>query len=273
MQRCKRGSELGDQAGTEVDVQVAHRVHVDRGAAAPRELWGASRRLADEFLEQAVELVERRRELVPGGRRDPAPGSLEPGETGLRPLPRRAIGDRPNPDPCVLLRPRAKGQPGIVGDRLQEALEAPDLKMNGALADKRARALGERRAGIANLAPGERPEEPNRVVLRAVALPVAGYDLLALAPFARLDPLFEQAVGGGRERAAVLPSQRLAKGRIGGDLTQPARLVLRPEGVKTGDGKAGAADCEVATQSPIPGKRDQVLVHGCRPYGTAAPSA
>jgi hypothetical protein len=123
----------------------------------------------------------------------------------------------------------------------------------------------ERRAGIANLAPGERPEEPNRVVLRAVALPVTRYDLLALAPFARLDRVFEQPVGGGRERAAVLPRQRLAKGRVGGDLTQPARLVLRPEGVKTVDGKAGAADREVAAQSPIPGKRDQVVVHGADP--------
>ena len=269
-QRCKGGSELGDEAGTEVDVQVAHRVHVDGGATAASELRGASRRFANEFLEQAVEFVERRGELFPGSRRDPAPGSLEPGEAGLRPLARRGIGDRPNPDPCLLLRPRAKGQPGIVGDRLQEALEAPDLEMNAALADQRARALGQRRAGSTNLAPRERPEEPNRVVLRAVALPVAGDDLLALAPSARLDPVLQQAVGSGRERATVLPGQRLAKGRIAGDLTQPFRLVLRPEGVKTGDGKAGAADCEVAAQSPISGKRDQVVVHGAEPRSTAS---
>ena len=141
--------------------------------------------------------------------------------------------------------------------------------MNGPLADECTGALGERRAGIANLAPSERAEEPDRVVLRAVALPVAGYDLLALAPLTRLDPGFEQAVGGGGERAAVLPGQRLAKGWVGGDLTQPARLVLRPEDLETGYGKAGAADREVTAKGPIPGKRDQVVVHDADPSSSA----
>ena len=158
-QRCKGGSELGDEAGTEVDVEVAHRVHVDGGAAAAGELRGASRRLADEFLEEAVELVERRGELVPRRRRDPVPGRLEPGETGRRPLARRGVGDRLNPDPCVLLRPRAKGQPGIVGDRLQEALEAPDLEMNAC-------ARGPARAS-AGRAPGRHREpRPTRAARR-----------------------------------------------------------------------------------------------------------
>jgi hypothetical protein len=63
--------------------------------------------------------------------------------------------------------------------------------MNRALTDQRAGPLGERRAGIANLAPSERAEEPDRVVLRAIALPIAGYDLLALASSARIDPVLE----------------------------------------------------------------------------------
>jgi hypothetical protein len=51
--------------------------------------------------------------------------------------------------------------------------------------------------------------------------------------------------------------------------TPLSRDVARVEGVKTGDGKTGAANCEVAAQSPIPAKRDQVVVHSADPRSTA----
>jgi hypothetical protein len=132
------------------------------------------------------------------------------------------------------------------------------------LADKRPRALGERGAFLANLTPGEWAEEADRVVLGAVALPIASDDFLALAPFARLAAFFEEAVDH-RERPAVLPSQRFAKGQVGGNLAQVGRFAVRAEGVESGDREAGAADREVAAKCPIPGERNEVVLHGRRP--------
>jgi hypothetical protein len=131
-----------------------------------------------------------------------------------------------------------------------------------ALADESERALRERRAIVAKLAPGEWSEGTDRVVLRAVALPIARDDLLAPALIARLANRLEQAVDRVCEDVAVLPRHGLSKGWVRGDLAQARRLVVGAESVETGDGKAGAANCEVASQSPIPAERHQVVIHG-----------
>jgi hypothetical protein len=51
---------------------------------------------------------------------------------------------------------------------------------------------------------------------------------------------------------------------VSGDVAKTGPFVAG-EDVKTSDGKAGAANCEVAAQGPIRAKRDQVVVHGRRP--------
>jgi hypothetical protein len=87
---------------------------------------------------------------------------------------------------------------------------------------------------------------------------------------ARLATRFEQAVTCVREGAAVLPGQGLAKGRVGGDVAQTGRFVVRAEGVKTSDRETGAANREVAAKGPIPGKRHQVVVHDADPRSTGS---
>jgi hypothetical protein len=89
-------------------VQVAHRVHVDRGATAARELWGANRRLAERVLEDVVEFVESRAELIARGRCDAFTGHLEASEPNRRVLACGGVGDRLDPDLGVFLRPGAE---------------------------------------------------------------------------------------------------------------------------------------------------------------------
>jgi hypothetical protein len=152
---------------------------------------------------------------------------------------------------------------------LQEALEAPGLQVDRSLADQGARALCERRALIANLAPRKRPEESDRVVLRAVTLPVASNDLLAPPLLAWRSTCREQTIHRARENITVLPRHGLAKRRVSGDVAQMSLFVVGAEGSKTGDRKAGAANRKVTAQSPIPAKRDQAVVHGADPRSTA----
>ena len=66
--------------------------------------------------------------------------------------------------------------------RCRQRLHRPRLEVHDALAVERARAHARR---VPERAPGERPEEPDRVVLRAVALPVAGDDVGPAAPARR----------------------------------------------------------------------------------------
>jgi hypothetical protein len=80
----------------------------------------------------------------------------------------------------------------------------------------------------------------------------------------------EQAIHRTREDITVLPRHGLAKRRVSGDVAQTSLLVVGTEGVKTGDRKAGAANREVAAQSPISAKRDQVAVHRADPRSIAS---
>ena len=90
--------------------------------------------------------------------------------------------------------------------------------MNRTLTDQAARVLRERRAIVANLAPREWPEESDRVVLRAVTLPVASNDLLAPPLLAWRATRLEQTVHRAREDITVLPRHGLAKDRIDRDV-------------------------------------------------------
>jgi len=130
--------------------------------------------------------------------------------------------------------------------------------MDRTLADQRAGALRERRALVAKLAPRKRAEEPDRVVLRAVALPVASNDLLAPPRLARLTTLFAQAVHCGRENAAVLPRHGLAKGRIGRDLAQTVEDAQRRVAVQvklpSGGDRLPAPDSDSPSEEAIVAK-------------------
>ena len=134
--------------------------------------------------------------------------------------------------------------------------------MDRPLTDEAARALVERRAIVANLTPRERPEEPDRVVLRAVALPVASNDLLAPPLPARRATLLEQAVHRGREDVAALPGHRLTKGRVGGDLAQAGRSSSAPKTSRPETGNPALRTAKSRRRRPIPAKRHQVVIHG-----------
>src|SRR5215204_793253 len=78
-QRWKRSRELGNETRAQPYVEVAHRVRVDGGAAAAGETRRARRRLADQVLEHAVELVESLTQLIAGRRCDAFACRLEAG--------------------------------------------------------------------------------------------------------------------------------------------------------------------------------------------------
>jgi hypothetical protein len=136
-------------------------------------------------------------------------------------------------------------------------------------ADEIPRPDGRGRATLVEAAPGKRSEEPDRVVLRAVALPVACDDLLLAEPPGRALTLVAGELVDGRGKGfAALPGDGLAEGRVAGNLPEPHRLVRRSEDLESGDRKARAAHCEVPPNGPVIPQGNEVILHAGEPSVT-----
>ena len=90
---------------------------------------------------------------------------------------------------------------------------------------QRARAHGDRLAVLGERAPRERAEEPDRVVLRAVALPVAGDDVGPAAPARRAAAARRRRACRRRARATRGSARRPPRGTPG---RAPPRRAARP---------------------------------------------
>lgn len=104
-----------------------------------------------------------------------------------------------------------------------------------------------RRSVVTDSAPGERLEEPDRVVLGAIALPIPGdYAVSRPAPVARFRAAPRYLRDRRPVRGAVLSDHRLGEHRVGRDLGQPRTLVLGAEDVQPANRKTSAAHREIA---------------------------
>ena len=125
-------------------------------------------------------------------------------------------------------RVRTSGDPELGVERLRQRLHRPRFEVDVAAAHESARAGGKRRRIVLDSTPGERAEEADRVVLAAIALPVAGDDLLAPArparlgrrPLGHLGTAFASAAGFCQVTASWKRGSRR-------DPAQPLRLVAR----------------------------------------------
>ena len=159
----QRRAQLVEHGRADRDVEVAHAVQVGDGPPAAAVAVGARRRPTGDLLEYAVELVERGGDVVAAARRHGVARAPRGGPG--RPCRRaagaaRARGTGPSAAACD---PRRGGDASIAHVSkctTRSRCSAPERTRRVAL-------LGER-------APRQRPEEADRVVLRAVALPVGG---------------------------------------------------------------------------------------------------
>src|SRR5215469_11679077 len=111
----------------------------------------------------------------------------------------------------------ADGRAQLPGERIH----APGLEVHLALSDQAARSGDDGRTVVANATPGQRTEEPDHVVLGAVALPVVRDHGLASASLAwALGQSKPYRLYLGHQSLAVLPRDRFPEQRIGGDLSQ-----------------------------------------------------
>jgi hypothetical protein len=157
---------------------------------------------------------------------------------------------------------RAHRERPLDAGRSRDGLDGPHLEVDRALADERAGANGCGGTVLVEASPGERAEEADRVVLRAVALPVAPDDLLPTEPPGPARPLVRgELVDSRREGVPALPADGLAKRRITCDLPESPRLVVGAEDVQPRDGKARTPHGEVPPDGPVTGQTDQVVIH------------
>ena len=243
--RGQRRAELVEDRRPERHVEVAHAVEVSDGTAAAAVVLGARGRPPGDLLEHAVERVERRGDLLAlrrGHRVARGLEAVEPGGVGEQ-RAQVALGERGH-------RQR-RGDARRRGDRL----DRPRLEVHDALALERARAHADRVAFLGERAPRERPEEPDRVVLGAVALPVVADHVDPAAPARRAAGRTRgELVDRARQRLPALPRHRLAERRIARDLGEP-RVLVGAEAVEPLDREARAADREVGPQAPLVGER------------------
>ena len=165
-------------------------------------------------------------------------------------------------DPQIVLGERSRGDLQLRIQCFGQRLHRPRLQMHRTLTDQRSRARAKRRPVIGDAPPRQRTEEPDRVVLGAVTLPVAGDDLLAASGSARLGRRVLCDVDHSiDQRRRVLPRHRLAKPGLPRDRAQPLGLIPKPEHLQARDRETSAAHSEVALECPTTHQRRVVVAH------------
>ena len=259
-EHAQRRRHIRDEARAEREVNVAQAIDIGKGPGAVGPARMTHRCLPGELDERPVECAQRVCEQLGGGVGNHVAGMLEAIEGRQTGGTHERVAMRPQRSPQLVLGAWTGRDPELRIERRGEGLHRPCLEVDGALARQRTRAHRDRRSVISKPPPGERPEETDRVVLGAIALPVAGNDLLAPASPAELD---RGAVGHLRDgvdhRRGVLPRDGFPEERVAGDAAEASRLVAAAKRLKPGDRKAGTAQGNVAPQRPAVTERDVVL--------------
>ena len=215
----QRRAQRGHDLGSERHVEVAHAVQVGDRAAAAGVVVAAGRRAARDLLEHAVERVE-------------VAVARAPRAAGRAPAC-RAPGTAPGTDASAAAGPSAPPSPTSRSARPARGPARPTARC----------------VASPNAPPGERPEEPDRVVLRAVALPVAGDHVLPAAPARRAPvsrtPSLSTALASDSRLCHATAS------RNSGSRATLAQILVRPEHVEPADREARAADREVGPERPL----------------------
>ena len=244
--RRQRRAQLVEHRGAERHVEVAHAVQVgDRAPAAA---------------------VARRR-ARPRGRRPPRTRGR--GGRARRRRPRAARRRRRRARPRAG-RGRRVGEQrrsvrsgnGPIGSGVDSRRRPPRPRSPTSRSARRARAPARPsapRSPSAERAPRERPEEADRVVLGAVALPVAGDDVVQRRRRDGLPGAPAASLSTARASDSRL-CHATASRNAGSRATSASRASSSgPERVEPLDREAGAADGEVAPQAPVLGELDLVV--------------
>ncbi len=261
-QDVKRGRQPRQEPRPYGHVEVAHAVDVRERPRAVGAAGIAHGGAVRQLRERRVEGRERARQLRRGRRRHRVARGLEPVERRQALLAGRPVGMTFERRAQLALRVRSRCDDQRFVEGRREGLHAPGFQVHDPLAHHRAGAHRQRRPVVGDLTPRERPEEADRVVLRAVALPVAGDEFLALTrPTGLRRSARGDLVDGVGQRRGVLPRDGFPEQRAARHLGQPAALVARPECVEAFDREAGAADREQPPQRPVLGER-RMTIHG-----------
>jgi hypothetical protein len=181
-ERRQGRAQLGEHYRAERQLEVAHAIEVDDRTPTIGIALLSCRSAARQLLEQAVERGQRAEEIVTTGIGDRVARSLEAVERGERVGPLRRVGLAREANPQIALGIRAHRQDGVDTGCPRKRLDGPHLEVDDPFADEIARADSCRRTALVEAAPGKRSEEPDRVVLRAITLPVARNNLLLAEP-------------------------------------------------------------------------------------------
>lgn len=152
---------------------------------------------------------------------------------------------------------------GVLRQHVGEDLDGPDLKPDGALGEELPSGLlVDGILAVDDMAPAHRAEEADRLVFRAVPLPVACDDLESTTAGGVIAVVVHGSpVDRVAERGAVLPGNGLSKAWIASNLAEPLGPVAGPEHLQAAHGEAARAHPHVAPECP-PARLDETEVVG-----------
>ena len=254
------GAMSGDERRAHRHVEVAHAVEVAERPRAVGHARIAGRVAPGQLDERRVERAKRAAQRRRAMRRPPR---------RARPRADRAPRGRAPHAASACVSSAARSSRSGCGpaattssvEARRKRLHPPCLEVHVAARARAPPTHLQRRPLVLDPAPGEGAEEPDRVVLAAVALPVARDDLLALARPAGLGRRSRGDLSRRRSRAPPGSATSPPPGTADRPrLPQPAGLVARPEHVEARDRETGATDSEVAPQSPV-ARKPRVPAH------------